>query len=246
MEQQIDYEAQVAVHGKDTETFQTYFARLGERVRFYRFFFLAPLYLAVVAFLPALRQYRFVVVFAALALFWLADTFYPYFYPHYIAAATCLFVLVSVKGLEQLSRARIRGFSVGEEAAGLILILCLGHFVFWYGSYLTGNASLPMAMNGNESWDSLNSGSPDARSDINDRLASAPGKQLVFVRYSQAHGANEWIRNAANIDGSRVVWAIDLGTEDDAVLRRYYPDRQVWLLEPDARPPRLVPFERSE
>ncbi len=245
VEQQIDYEAQIAVHGKDTDTFRTYIERLGARVRFYRFFFLAPLYLAVAAFLPALRQYRFVIVFAALALFWLADTFYPYFYPHYIAAATCLFVLVSVKGLEQLSRLKIRGFSVGEEAAALILMLCLGHFVFWYGSYVTGNASLPMAMNGNESWDSVNI-AHDPRIDINRRLASAPGKQLVFVRYSLAHGANEWIRNAADIDGSRVVWAIDLGAEDDAVLRRYYPDRKVWLLEPDARPPRLVPFEGSE
>ncbi len=194
------------------------------------------------AFLPALRQYRFIVVFAVLAMFWLGDTFYPYFYPHYIAAATCLFVLVSVKGLEQLSRVRVRGFSVGEEGAALILILCLGHFAFWYGSYVAGNASLQMAMNGNESWDSVNSGSPNARIDINERLASAPGKQLVFVRYSQAHGASEWIRNAADIDGSRVVWAIDLGAADDAVLRRYYPDRQVWLLEPDARPPRLAPF----
>ncbi len=246
VEQQIDYEAQVAVHGKDTETLRTYLARLGERVRFYRFFFLAPLYLALIAFLPALREYRFVVVIVALALFWLADAFYPYFYPHYIAAATCLFVLVSVKGMEQLSRVTIRGFSVGTEAAALILILCFAHFVFWYGSYLAGNASLPMAMNGNESWDSVNSGSPDARIAINNRLASAGGKQLVFVRYSLAHGASEWIRNAADIDDSHVVWAIDLGAEDDAVLRRYYPDRQVWLLEPDARPPRLVPFEKSE
>jgi hypothetical protein len=246
VEQQVDYETQVAVHGKDVDTFRTYFARLGERVRFYRFFFLAPLYLALAAFLPALRQYRFVVVSIALALFWLADAFYPYFYPHYIAAATCLFVLVSVKGLEQLSRLKIRGFSVGEEAAALILILCFGHFVFWYGNYLAGNASLPMAMNGHESWDSVNSGSSDARIDINDRLARAPGKQLVFVRYSAAHGASEWIRNAADIDDSRVVWAIDLGAEDDAVLRGYYPDRQVWLMEPDARPPRLVPFEKSE
>jgi hypothetical protein len=246
VEQQIDYEAQVAVHGKKTDSFRTYFARVAERVRFYRFFFLAPLYLALPAFLPALRQYRFVVVFAAMALFWLADAFYPYFYPHYIAAATCLFVLVSVEALEQLSRLKIRGLPVGEEAAALILILCLGHFVFWYGSYLTGSASLPMAMNANESWDSVNSGSPDARIDINGRLAGAPGKQLVFVRYSVAHGASEWIRNAADIDGSRVVWAIDLGTEDDSVLRRYYPDRQVWLLEPDARPPRLVRFENPD
>jgi hypothetical protein len=35
--------------------------------------------------------------------------------------------------------------------------------------------------------------------------------------------------------------ALDLGSEN-AKLRQYYPDRSVWLLEPDARPVRLGPY----
>ena len=47
--------------------------------------------------------------------------------------------------------------------------------------------------------------------------------------------------NDADIDGARIVWARDLGAENET-LRRYYPDRGVWLLEPDARPPKLSPY----
>jgi hypothetical protein len=36
--------------------------------------------------------------------------------------------------------------------------------------------------------------------------------------------------------------ALDLGPEQNETLERYYPDRAVWLLEPDAVPPRLTPY----
>ncbi len=242
VEQQVDYDSQAAVHN----AFETWPERLGERIRFFRFFLLPPLWLALPAFLPSLRQRRFLLAGIALAIFWIGSSFYPYFYPHYIAAATCLFVLVSVKGLDRLSRLEIRHFAVGTEAVTLILILCLAHFLFFYGMQLSGNRNLLLAMSGTPSWDAINYGDPEGRIAINERLADAPGKQLVFVRYGPAHGAHDWIHNAADIDGARVVWAIDLGPEEDATLRRYYPDRRAWLLEADARPPRLTPIENRE
>lgn len=230
VEQQIDYDAQVDVHGLGT-----YPSRLAGRVRFLRFFFLAPLYLVLPAFLLTLRQYRFAWVVTALGLLWLGDAFYPYFYPHYIAAATCLFLLVSVTGLEKLAH-----FS--REAVTLILILCLAHFVFWYGINLSGNQNLLIALSPENTWDSVDYADLSGRIAINNRLAGEAGKQLVFVRYYPQRTAREWIQNSADIDRSRVVWAIDLGPEEDQFLRRYYPDRKTWLLEPDARPPKLTPY----
>jgi hypothetical protein len=207
VEQQIDYDAQVAVHNAPLDP--------AARVRFYRFFFLAPLYLVLPLFLPALREVRFVQATAALGILSLGDAFYPYFYPHYIAAGACLFILVSVKGLERLSQLR-----VGREAVTLVLVLCLADFI-WHTV-------------------AARDADPDGHGLIEKRLAQAPGRQLVLVRYWPQHGPQEWIHNAADIDAARVVWAIDSGNEDNAALRRYYPDRHVWLLEPDAHPARLT------
>jgi hypothetical protein len=37
-----------------------------------------------------------------------------------------------------------------------------------------------------------------------------------------------------------------LGAEEDRDLRRYYPGRSAWLLEPDARPPLLTPYQDDQ
>ncbi len=244
-EQQLDYKVQVLVHGEDPETWRTYVERLGQRARFYRFFFLAPLYLALPAFLLTLREWRFVWLVLTLLLFTLGANFYPYFYPHYIAAATCLFILVSVTALDRLSLLKMRGWPAGQQAARLIIFLCTAHFLFWYGLHAFENEELARALTPYETWDLINHGDPEGRIAINRQFAQAPGKHLVFVRYWPQHRFEEWVHNAADVDGARVVWARDLGPEENDKLRRYYPDRTAWLIEPDARPVRLSRYQRD-
>ncbi len=241
-QQQSDYERQSAVHGAGTDTFSTYWTRLAERVRFYRFFLLAPLYLTVPFFLLRAREFRFAWILLTLLLFALGTSFYPYFYTHYIAAVACLFVLMSVAGIERLSQVRIGGQPTGWGAARFILFLCAAHFLFWYCLHAAGDADMLPAMQRLETWDAINSGDPYGRIAIDRQLERLPGKLLVFVRYSQRHEFVEWVHNAADIDGARVVWARDLGAAENETLRRYYPARTAWLIEPDARPPRLTPY----
>ena len=62
------------------------------------------------------------------------------------------------------------------------------------------------------------------------------------MRYGPQHMFHEWIHNAADIDAADVVWAADLGPAEDQKLIEYYPTRRVWLVEPDARPPQIVPY----
>jgi hypothetical protein len=243
-EQQLDYDAQAQVHRPGTDTFVRYWQRWASRIRFYRFFFLAPLYLALPVFLLRLREYRFAWVLLTIFLFSLGTNFYPYFYTHYIAALTCLFVLISVAGLERLSRWNIYGIAVGYQAGRILLFLCVAHFLFWYALHASRDEDLYTALTPYETWDAINHGDPEGRIAINRQLDAQPGQQLVFVRYGPQHLFQEWVHNAADIDHARIVWARDLGPEQNQKLLAYYPDRTAWLLEPDAHPPLLGRYPR--
>ena len=236
-QQQLEYQAQLAFRGSEKETITTFLLRLEYRVRFYRFFFLAPLYVAILFFFAAFRDSRFVWVAATLLLFALGINFFPAFQLHYLAGVTCLFVLIGVIGLQQLSR-----LPGGVEASRLLIALCAAQFVFWYGAHVF---ELPVAQY--ETWDAMNHQNPERRRAVAQQLSNIPGKLLVFVRYWPHHiFQDEWVYNAADIDASRVVWARDLGPEEDQKLRDYYADRAAWLLEPDAGPPRLTPLTEAQ
>jgi hypothetical protein len=213
-EQEMDYRMQKAFRNSEKETVESYLQRLIYRIRSYRFYFYPPLYVALIVFLVTMREYRFLWVASTALLFALGTNFYPLFLPHYIAALTCLFILMSVEGLRRLK----------PEAGRVLVYLCVAQFAY---SYVTDKARVP-----------------EQRIGINRQLAATPGKLLVFVRYWPRHiFQNEWVYNAADIDAARVVWARDLGDSEDRKLRQYYPDRKVLLLEPDARPPRLTPYK---
>lgn len=224
-EQELDYKMQLAFRGERAETIQSYLLRLAYRIRYYRFFFMPPLYLVLPLFLIALREARFLRVSLCLLIFALGINFFPAFQYHYLAGVTCLFILVSIVGLQQLSR-------LNALAARIIFLLCFAQFAFEYGLHLASHDKWSLALR-----------NPERRVAVNNQLAQAPGRQLVFVRYWPRHiFQDEWVYNAADIDGARVVWARDLGPAENEALRHYYPDRTVWLLEPDARPPRLTPY----
>jgi len=244
-EQQLDFEVQSSVHGNGVDTPGGYLKRFASRARFYRFFFLAPLYLALPFYLLTLRSFRSAWTLLCLLIFALGTNFYPYFYSHYIAAETCLLVLAGIIGLERLSRLTIRGYFVGRDAARLIVFLCIAHFFFWYGLHAFGNEESLRGLMQYESWDAINHGDPEGRIAIRNQLARTPGKHLVFVRYGPRHAFQEWVYNAADIDASRVIWARDLGSAENQKLVAYYPGRTIWLLQPDARPPQLTAYKSS-
>jgi hypothetical protein len=69
------------------------------------------------------------------------------------------------------------------------------------------------------------------RAAVQASLEASPGQHLVIVHYGAAHSfAREWVYNAADIDAAKVVWARDMGAQNEE-LRRYFAGRKVWEID---------------
>ena len=86
----------------------------------------------------------------------------------------------------------------------------------------------------------------DARALLLEWLSRRPRKQLVIVHYSSHHSPDqEWVYNGADIYHSKVVWAREMDAKPDAQLIQYFKDREVWLLNADVYPQRVVPYNED-
>lgn len=82
-----------------------------------------------------------------------------------------------------------------------------------------------------------------ARNSVHETLLDRPGKDLVIVEYGREHNPHEeWVYNAADIEGSEVIWA--RGSREDwkrQLIDRYAQQRRVWILRPEISHD-LIPF----
>ena len=75
------------------------------------------------------------------------------------------------------------------------------------------------------------------RARIQAQLSRLPGQHLVIVHYSRRDVPSvEWVYNRADIDGSKVVWARDMGLAANQELLRYYATRRIWYVDRTAAP----------
>ena len=79
------------------------------------------------------------------------------------------------------------------------------------------------------------------------QISCAVTVRVVSLKhYSPQHVyQDEWVWNQADIDGSRIVYARDLGADENENLIRYYPSRKVLLLEPDGDIPRVSAYDNQ-
>ncbi len=182
------------------------------------------------------RRTRFLVM--AGIVFVIGLSLNAWLFPHYIAPFACGLYVLLLQGMRHL-RTTPRGAAVLRItllACGLLAIIRLfaapAHIgvprwpTMWYGTEPLG---VP-------------------RVNVEAALESRPGQQLAIVRYSPNHAPfDDWVYNAADIDHTKVVWAREAENtpQPDRDLLEYFSNRQVWLVEPDANPPRITPYPES-
>lgn len=153
--------------------------------------------------------------------------------PSLFCSLAPLLVLACVVALKLLDK-------IHGDLVWVVVTMCAAHFLFWYGLHLFGDELTLRAVTAYGGRDFVDDPERQMHHAVASALIRQPGMQLVFVRSGMLHTPEEWIHNRADIDRAQIVWARDLGEARDRKLIDYYGGRrQLWLLEPDAIPPRL-------
>ncbi len=231
LERYYDYERDVHDHPG------AFRARTAEEI--WRFYF-GPALSVPLIMLPLLwRKGRMRLLFVAAGLTVAATLIEVGSSPHYAAAATGCFLAIIVAGFRRLC-ARPWGVRYAM-AAPVILLLIM--------SVRAGleQVHLPFTQRVNSgSWCCVPPGNP-AKSQILATLDRIGGRHLVLVRpKTDPDDVFQWIYNDADIDASKVVWARDMGPQENAELLHYFRDRTIWLLDVNVKPARMVRWSSHE
>lgn len=214
-----------------------FFLHAGQRIRLFWSFFLGPaLTIPLLAFPRVLHDRRMRFPLIAGGFFTLAIGVEIWTAPHYVAPATALLYLLLIQGMRHLRFWHRNGRPVGAALVRAIPMVCCAMIVLRLSAVL-------LHVQIENPWPR---GNLD-RARIERELEHEKGPQLVLVRYSSTHSPlEEWVFDLADIDRQKVVWARDMGEADNRELLAYYPDRKVWLLEPDHSPPQLTPLSAAD
>jgi len=156
------------------------------------------------------------------------------FRPHYFAPFAPALLLLTIRGLRLLRTFRFGRHALGTPITRVVVVSCVVVFV------------AAAALRLHQQWPAIGRWNrPEfIRRRFAERLPETGPKHLVFVRYGLQHNIHrEWVYNPSEIDAAPIVWAREMAPADNRALRDYYRDRKAWVLEPDQRPPRLLPYE---
>src|SRR2546423_3975210 len=150
--------------------------------------------------------------------------------PHYSAPLTSVVFLLLIQAMRHVRKIQVKQRPLGLALCAAAAIL----LPFEVGTVLARHRCDPLQ------WTCQ--GDP-SRAAIADTLNHTPGKHLIMVRYEEDHNIHDvWAFNGAEIDGAKVLWARELGPEQNAKLFTYFKDRQIWLVTPDTDNTFLEPY----
>ena len=186
-------------------------------------FFLGPVLPLALLALPRIardRRMKLLLITAIVALAGIAVE--AWHQPHYFAPLTCVIYAIVIQGLRHLRQWRRIGDNLRR-----VLVPTLGVLSFAVCLYSVHTEYLRVPRNpATYPWHWQ-------RAEILEGLRHAGGKHLVVVRYSSAHDPiHEWVYNRADIDAADVIWAQDMGDQNQELIE-HFDMRRVWLVEPN-------------
>jgi hypothetical protein len=218
---------------QDNRTLTGFIKQSASKIAWFWRFFLGPALTVPLLALPwAWRDRRIRFPLLAMVVFLLGLVVETWFRPHYFAPATGLLYIILLQCMRHLRLWRWHGRWLGPSVVRAIPLICLAIVVIRVTA-IQAHATIE------EPWPRGNI----PRAQLLHRLEKTPGEHLIIVRYAPSHLPDpEWVYNRADIDAAKVVWARDMGEENNRELLQYFKNRTVWLLEPDESPPRLTPY----
>jgi hypothetical protein len=202
---------------------------LGQRLRILFFWFFDLSMIALLWIVPGWRRRSLRPVLLLSGLLLVAFMSTTWLNSNYISVAVPLYFVVLTDCLRHLGRAVFPGTTL--RVGPLVLIfLAIG--------------TLAWALEDVQPFDLNDSSYGYTRAQIIQDLQNRGGRHLIFVRYSAQHAkAEEWIYNDADIPNSQIIWAHDMVPDENQSLVNRYPGRELWELDADVEPRRLVPKE---
>ena len=222
---------------EENRTARGFLRRSGDKLGSWYRFYLGPALTIPLLGLPAIfrdRKLRFPLI--TLTVFCAGLMVETWTMPHYFAPATGLLYLIIIQGMRHLRSWRWRGRAYGAELVRAIPIICVGMILLRLTAVMAHAQIEPAWPRGNLQ-----------RVKVSDQLRNLPGKKLVIVRYGANHTVDdEYVYNRADIDSADIVWARDMGSNENRELLSYFKYRQAWLLEPDQTPPNLCLYQQDK
>ncbi len=244
------YQLQVDTHerGRSLEGLVRSTARKLRRM--WEFYIGVPLTVALL-FLPFIwREANMAIALIVLIIIVGLDnmTFFEYL-PHYSAAVAVLIVLALMQCIRRMRASSRAGLFLSRS---LPIVCAIGLVIPISGRFLDSYRDARTI----ELWKS-EFRYPLPRAGFLKRLEKQPGGQIVLVRYSKLpEGSRDytivnlkkqredsaWVYNSADLNAAKVIWARELDPESNRELLKHFPNRKVWLAEPEHSPPRLRPY----
>ena len=201
--------------------------------RLWRFYLGPALTIPFLAIGALLRDRKMRWPLLALGVFFLALIPEVWNFPHYFAPMTGLLYLVVLQAMRHLRLWKWHARPIGAALVRSIPVLCLSMVLIRVAA-----AAAHTPIDG--AWPH---GNLD-RAHLVQTLKQTPGRHLVIVHYDlrpENDRAQELVYNDADIDGSKIVWARDMGPQNLELIR-YFHDRHVWLVNGSQSPLQLVPY----